>query len=201
MFTGIIEAVGTIGDIDNYGDDSRLLIDPGGLDLGDMTTGASLAVNGVCLSLVSHHEQGVAVDVSTETLRCTTLAALHSGSTVNLERPLRLSDRLGGHLVSGHVDGVGTVVGCEPAGESLCLRIQAPHELARYLAAKGSVCVDGVSLTVNTVEGAEFSVNLIPHTRSVTTLGSLGRGSQVNLEVDMIARYLERLIAGRSDWR
>lgn len=193
MFTGIVEAVGRISDRDHHGEDARLWIDTGTLDLADMPIGASLAVNGVCLSLVTREDQTVAVDVSAETLRCTTLGNLHTDSRVNLEGALRLNERLGGHLVSGHVDGVGTVISAEPAGESLVVRVQAPHELARYLAAKGSVCLDGVSLTVNTVEGGEFSINLIPHTREVTTLGQLQRGSQVNLEVDLIARYLERL--------
>lgn len=167
------------------------------LDLGDMTIGESLSVSGVCLSVVSKGSDTVAVDVSAETLRCTTLGSLHRDSPVNLERAMQVGDRFGGHLVSGHVDGVGTVVSRESVGESLVLRIQAPRELGRYLAAKGSVCVDGVSLTVNTVEGAEFSVNLIPHTQAVTTLDQLERGSRVNIEVDMIARYLERLLADR----
>jgi len=193
MFTGIVEAVGRISDLDHHGEDARLWIDTATLDLADMPIGASLAVNGVCLSLVTREEQIVAVDVSAETLRCTTLGNLHTNSRVNLEGALRLNERLGGHLVSGHVDGVGTVIHAEPSGESLAVRIQAPHELARYLAAKGSVCIDGVSLTVNTVEAAEFGINLIPHTREVTTLGQLQRGSQVNIEVDLIARYLERL--------
>lgn len=193
MFTGIIEAVGRISDLDHHGEDARLWIDTGTLDLADMPIGASLAVNGVCLSLVAQEDQTVAVDVSAETLRCTTLGNLHTNSRVNLEGALRLNERLGGHLVSGHVDGVGTVISAESSGESLVVRVQAPHELARYLAAKGSVCIDGVSLTVNTVEAAEFGINLIPHTREVTTLGQLQRGSQVNLEVDLIARYLERL--------
>lgn len=197
MFTGIVEAVGSIAGIDNRGDDARLIIDTDRLDPADMAIGDSLAVSGVCLSLISKSSHQVEVDVSAETLRCTTLGELHAGSQVNLERALQLSDRLGGHLVSGHVDGVGTVVSCDPAGESLCVSIQAPPELSRYIAAKGSICVDGVSLTVNSVAGGEFSVNLIPHTRTVTTLGALERGRTVNLEVDMIARYLERLIGDR----
>lgn len=193
MFTGIVEAVGRISDRDLHGEDARLSIDTGMFDLTDMPIGASLAVNGVCLSLVTRADRVVTVDVSAETLRCTTLGNLHTNSRVNLEGALRLNERLGGHLVSGHVDGVGTVINAEPTGESLVVQVQAPHELACYLAAKGSICMNGVSLTINTVEGAEFSVNLIPHTREVTTLGELQRGSQVNLEVDLIARYIERL--------
>jgi len=197
MFTGIVEAIGRISDIADRGDDARLLIDTGKLDIADIAEGDSLAVSGVCLSAISKTGQAVSVDVSAETLRCTKLRELLPGSEVNLERALQLSDRLGGHLVSGHVDGVGTVVSRELAGESLRLNIQAPPELSRYIAAKGSICVDGVSLTINTVEGAEFSINLIPHTLAVTTLDALERGSPVNLEVDMIARYLERLVGER----
>jgi len=194
MFTGIVEGIGTLTDIDNRHTDSRLLIDGGDVDFGDMEIGDSLAVNGVCLSLVNNSGREVAVDVSAETLRCTTLGNLHAGSRLNLEKALRLGDRLGGHLVSGHVDGVGTVVSADVSGESLRLQVQAPQELSRYLAVKGSICINGVSLTINSVEGAEFGVNLIPHTRQVTTLGSLERGDMVNLEVDMIARYLEQLM-------
>lgn len=197
MFTGIVESVGLIATLESHGNDARLTIDVSDLDLGDMAIGDSLSVSGVCLSLVSKDSNSVVVDVSAETLRCTTLGSLHRGSPVNLERAMQVGDRFGGHIVSGHVDGVSTVVSREPAGESLILRIQAPRELGRYLAIKGSVCVDGVSLTVNTVEGAEFSVNLIPHTQAVTTLDQLQRGSSVNIEVDMIARYLERLLADR----
>lgn len=195
MFTGIIETVGVIDAIRHGDQDRRVTIGVADLDLSDMTVGDSLAVSGVCLSLVSKSDAEVDVDISVATLRCTTLGELREGSRVNLERPLQLSDRLGGHLVSGHVDGVGTVTGLQREGESLQMQIQAPRDLARYLCSKGSICVDGVSLTVNMVEGSEFSVNLIPHTRAVTTLSALQRGDRVNLEVDMIARYLERLLA------
>lgn len=194
MFTGIIEAVGRLRRIEHHGDDAGLEIDVADLELEDMVLGDSLAVSGVCLSLTGKSGRSVTVDVSAETLRCTTLGNLRVDGRVNLERAMRLGDRLGGHMVSGHVDGIGTVVSRETAGESLCLRIQAPREMSRYLAVKGSVCIDGVSLTVNAVAGAEFSVNLIPHTRSVTTLDALERGDSVNLEADMIARYLERLL-------
>lgn len=194
MFTGIVESVGVIKAIRREEHELRMTIDTAGLDISDMAIGDSLAISGVCLSLTGRTGREVEVDVSAETLRCTTLATLREGGRVNLERALRLSDRLGGHLVSGHVDGVGTVAGIQPEGESLRLQIQAPHELARYLCSKGSVCVDGVSLTINAVEGSEFTLNLIPHTRAVTTLDSLQRGDRVNLEIDMIARYLERLL-------
>jgi riboflavin synthase len=199
MFTGIIEAVGVIDSISHGDQDRRMTIGIAELDLTDMKTGDSLAVSGVCLSLVNKRDEEVDVDISAETLRCTTLGNLREGSRVNLEKSLRLSDRLGGHLVSGHVDGVGTVAGMYPEGESMQMQIQAPRDLARYLCSKGSICVDGVSLTINIVEGSEFTINLIPHTRTVTTLGALQRGDRVNLEVDMIARYLERLhmVTGR----
>lgn len=197
MFTGIVESIGRIVELNSRAEDARLVIDTADLELADMALGDSLAVSGVCLSLVKKHDRSVAVDVSAETLRCTTLGNLHRDSRVNLERALQLGERLGGHLVSGHVDGVGTVVSRDQVGESLQLHIQAPRALARYIAVKGSICVDGVSLTVNTVSGAEFSVNLIQHTQAVTTLGELERGASVNLEVDMIARYLERLIGER----
>ncbi|MCS3902304.1 riboflavin synthase [Methylohalomonas lacus] len=197
MFTGIVESIGRIIELDSRAEDARLIIDTADLELADMALGDSLAVSGVCLSLVEKHDRSVVVDVSAETLRCTTLRDLHRDSRVNLERALQLGERLGGHLVSGHVDGVGTVVSRDPVGESLQLQIQAPRALARYIAVKGSICVDGVSLTVNTVSGAEFSVNLIQHTQAVTTLGALERGASVNLEADMIARYLERLLGER----
>lgn len=197
MFTGIVEALGSIAEIDKQDDGARMVINTATLDIADMAIGDSLAVSGVCLSVLSKTIDSVSVDVSAETLRCTKLGELRTGSQVNLERALRLSDRLGGHLISGHVDGVGTVASREIEGESICLGIQAPAELGRYIATKGSVCVDGVSLTINSVEGAEFCVNLIPHTQTVTTLGSLERGSVVNIEVDLIARYLERLLGDR----
>ncbi len=197
MFTGIIETIGTIAGIDRQEDDQTMIIEVAGLDLADMAIGASLAVQGVCLSVISKQAGMVTVDVSAETLRCTTLAHLRPGNPVNLEQALRFGDRLDGHLVSGHVDGIGVVTGREILGESLVLRIQAPRDLSRYLCRKGSISVDGVSLTTNTVAGAEFDVNLIPHTRAVTTLGALERGSEVNLEVDMLARYLERQLEGR----
>ncbi|MEX2517217.1 MAG: riboflavin synthase [Gammaproteobacteria bacterium] len=198
MFTGIVSAVGSVSAIEQHTEDRRLQLHVGELSLDDIPVGASLAVEGVCLSLVSRNGQTVAMDVSAETLRCTTLGGLQPGSRVNLEAALRLNDRLGGHLVSGHVDGAGEVVAIQAEGESMRLDVRAPDALARYICAKGSICINGVSLTVNHVDAALFSVNLVPHTWSVTTLAQLEVGHHVNLEIDMIARYLERLLGDRS---
>lgn len=191
MFTGIIQAQGHIKSISEHDGDARLLINTGNLDLADVAIGDSIAVNGVCLTAVELGEDTFSADVSRETLSCT--VGLDSLRTVNLEKALRLSDRLGGHLVSGHVDGVGQVIRFEPVGESMLLMVRAPHELSRYIAIKGSITIDGVSLTVNHVDQDDFSVNLIPHTVEVTTLKQLGVGSRVNLEVDLIARYVDRM--------
>ena len=191
MFTGIIQAIGHIQEYDARGADARMVIAGGGLDLSDVVIGDSIAVNGVCLTAVALTPTSFTVDVSAETLRVTTGFA--PGSEVNLEKALRLADRLGGHLVSGHVDGLGRVHRFEPAGESHLLEIDAPVALARYIIRKGSITVNGVSLTVNAVHDARFSLNLIPHTLEMTTLKHLQTGAPVNLEVDMIARYVERL--------
>ncbi len=191
MFTGIIQAVGKIHEFEARGHDARMVIDAGGLDLSDVAVGDSIAVNGVCLTAVALTPATFTVDVSAETLRVT--EGFAPGAEVNLEKAMRPIDRLGGHIVSGHVDGTGTVARFEPAGESRLLAIDAPAELARYIAAKGSITVQGVSLTVNRVEGARFSINLIPHTLAMTTLKHLKPGSRVNLEIDMVARYVERL--------
>lgn len=191
MFTGIIQAQGHIKSISEHAGDARLLINTGNLNLADVAIGDSIAVNGVCLTAVELGEDTFSADVSRETLSCT--VGLDSLRTVNLEKALRLSDRLGGHLVSGHVDGVGQVIRFEPVGESMLLMVRAPHELSRYIAIKGSITIDGVSLTVNHVDEDDFSVNLIPHTVEVTTLKQLGVGSRVNLEVDLIARYVDRM--------
>jgi len=191
MFTGIIQSIGLIHEYDARGADARLLIRGGGLDFSDVAVGDSIAVNGVCLTAVALTADSFTVDVSAETLRCT--AGFLPGAEVNLEKALRLADRLGGHLVSGHVDGVGTVHRFVPVGESQLLEIDAPAELARYIIRKGSITVNGVSLTVNAVDGARFALNLIPHTLQMTTLKHLQAGSRINLEVDMIARYVERL--------
>lgn len=191
MFTGIIQAQGHIKSISEHDGDARLIIHTGNLDLSDVAIGDSIAVNGVCLTAVELEADSFAADVSRETLSCT--VGLDSLRGVNLEKALRLSDRLGGHLVSGHVDGVGQVIRFEAVGESMLLMVRAPHELSRYIAIKGSITIDGVSLTVNDVNNDEFSVNLIPHTVEVTTLKKLGLGSRVNLEVDLIARYVDRM--------
>lgn len=196
MFTGIIQSVGLIQRLEPRGGDVRLSIDTGKLPLDGVVLGDSIAVNGVCLTAVALTERGFAADVSRETLTLTTLGALKPGSRVNLEKALTLSTPLGGHLVSGHVDGVGTLLERHEDARSWRLRIQAPDELARYIAHKGSICVDGTSLTVNRVEGAVFELNIVPHTIQETIIGDYRPGSRVNLEVDLIARYLERLLLG-----
>jgi riboflavin synthase len=184
MFTGIVQAVGKIVRLEPFE------VDCGALDLSDVAVGDSICVQGACLTVTAITPRGFTADVSSETLRVT--AGLERPGPVNLEKSLAIGDRLGGHLVAGHVDGVGEVT--RFAGG--VLEVRAPQELARYFARKGSICVDGVSLTVNRVEGALFEVFLIPHTLEVTTLGRLERGSRVNLEVDVIARYVERLMSG-----
>lgn len=196
MFTGIIQAVGRIAAIEQKGGDARVRVDAGGLDMAEVNTGDSIAVSGVCLTAVEHSVSDFVADVSGETLSRTTLGRLRPGDPVNLEKALTLGTPLGGHLVSGHVDGVGKVVSREPEGRSVRFRFEAPAALARYIAEKGSICVDGVSLTVNAVSGAQFTVNIVPHTLARTTLDNLRPGSEVNLEVDLLARYLERLMLG-----
>lgn len=193
MFTGIVAAVGTIRTATPNGAGLRLVLDVGGLDMTDVQLGDSIAVNGVCLTVIEFTPDSFTVDVSHETLSCT--IGLDGHGEVNLEKALRLADRLGGHLVSGHVDGVGDVVQFAPVGDCVLLTIRAPSKLARYIAPKGSITVNGVSLTVNKVAGDEFSINLIPHTLDVTALKRLAPGVKVNLEVDMLARYAERLLA------
>ena len=196
MFTGIIEAVGKIASLEVRGGDARLCLHTGALDMADVRHGDSIAVNGVCLTVVELKPSNFCADVSRETLACTTLGALRPGDAVNLEKALLASSRLGGHLVSGHVDGIGVVQELESQARSIRLRVQVPAELARYIAAKGSVCMDGVSLTVNRIDGTHFDVNIVPHTAQATTLGAYSAGRRVNLEVDLIARYLERLVLG-----
>lgn len=191
MFTGIIQAVGQIERVEPVGGDVRLTISTGVLDMADVAQGDSIAVNGVCLTVVEHDAQAFQVHVSAETLRCT--AGLDAVGAVNLEKALRLADRLGGHLVSGHVDGIGEVTRFDAVGDCMLLAIRAPHALARYIAVKGSITINGVSLTVNTVAQDEFTINLIPHTLQVTTLKQLNAGAKVNLEVDLIARYVDRM--------
>src|SRR5690348_10837556 len=198
MFTGIIQSTGTIARSEARGGDVRLTIAATALDFSDLAIGDSISVSGVCLTAVALDEHAFAADVSNETLALTTLGALRGGDAVNLEKALRLSDRLGGHLVSGHVDGVGRIASIEPDARSQRWQIEAPTELARYIAAKGSICMDGVSLTVNAVEGSRFEVNLIQHTIDVTTFSNRKAGDRVNLEVDIMARYQERLLQERA---
>jgi riboflavin synthase len=198
MFTGIAQATGRIEAVAPHGDHLRMRIDAGALDLADVREGDSIAVSGCCLTVVDVAPPHLAVDVSQETLRCT--SGFDATRRVNLEKALRLSDRLGGHLVTGHIDGVGRVVAHRRAadGEGVDMEVEVPRHLARYVARKGSIALDGVSLTTNAVEAARFTVHLIPHTLAATTLGALAPGAAVNLEVDIVARYVERL---RSDAR
>ncbi len=196
MFSGIIAALGRITELTPRNDGTstvRLSIEAGQLDLTDIALGDSIACNGVCLTVVACDKNTFCVDVSPETLSCT--IGLNAPGPVNLEKALRLSDRLGGHLVSGHVDGVGDVLRFDPVGDNRLLEIRAPEALAKFIAQKGSVTVNGVSLTTNAVDGAVFSINLIPHTLDATTLGQLAAGHRVNLEIDLIARYCERLLS------
>ena len=195
MFTGIIQTVGRVVRLEPRGGDVRLAVDTAGLDLADVQPGDSIAVSGVCLTAVALEPHGFAADVSNETLSLTTLGKLKSGDPVNLEKALRLADRLGGHLVSGHVDGLGKVVAITPDGRSQRWTFELPAALARYIAAKGSVCIDGTSLTVNAVAGSRFGVNLIPHTVEHTAFHARRVGDAVNIEVDVIARYVERLLS------
>lgn len=197
MFTGIVQAVGTIRRIEASGGDLRLFVDASAV-AAESAVGDSLCVSGVCLTVVAREGGIHAFDVSVETLALTTLGALHVGDAVNLEPALRLSDRLGGHLVSGHVDGVGRVVAIAPDARSQRWTFEVPAALSRYIAAKGSICVDGVSLTVNDVGANRFGVNLIPHTVEATTFHGKRAGDAVNVEVDLIARYVERLRAGET---
>ena len=193
MFTGIVQAMGAIVRVEARGGDTRLVIDTRALDTSDVAIGDSICVSGVCLTAVAIDAAGFAADVSAETLSCTVFATLKSGDCVNLEKSLRLADRLGGHLVSGHVDGVGRVAAIEPDARSQRWSFEVPAELSRYIATKGSICIDGVSLTVNEVDANRFGVNLIPHTIGATTFQYKRVGDSVNIEVDLIARYVERL--------
>jgi riboflavin synthase len=196
MFTGIIEAIGEVIAQQPRGGDVRLAVRTGKLDLADVALGDSIAVNGVCLTVVELPGDGFVADVSRETLSLTSLGQLRPGSRCNLEKALTLSTRLGGHLVSGHVDGLGTVRERHDDARSVRFTIEAPASLARYIAHKGSITVDGTSLTVNAVDGALFELNIVPHTLRETIMGDYAAGRQVNLEVDLVARYLERLLLG-----
>ena len=201
MFTGIVQSVGRIARLEPRGGDVRLHVDTAGLDLSDVQLGDSIAVSGVCLTAVTLEARGFAADVSNETLSLTTLGKHKAGDPVNLEKALRLADRLGGHLVSGHVDGVGKVIAVTPDGRSLRWTFEVPTQLARYIASKGSICIDGTSLTVNEVSGNRFGVNLIPHTVEHTAFHARRPGDAVNIEVDVVARYVERLIGGGAESR
>lgn len=192
MFTGIITDLGRVRDVRKDGD-TRIEIDTA-YDMAVVPIGASIACSGVCLTVIDKGPGWFAVSASIETLSRTTLGEWRPGTPVNLERALKLGDELGGHLVSGHVDGVGRVAAIAPEGASRRFVFEAPAQLARFIASKGSVAVDGISLTVNEVDGARFGVNIIPHTLSVTTLGEAGEGDRVNLEIDLLARYVARLI-------
>ncbi len=198
MFTGIIQAIGHIARIEPRGGDVRLHIATGSLDLSDVAPGDSIAVSGVCLTALEPSAHAFIADVSNETLGLTTLGDAVEGDAVNLEKALRLADRLGGHLVTGHVDGLAEVIAVETDARSQRWCFRVPSGLARYVARKGSVCIDGVSLTVNAVDGDEFEVNLIPHTQQVTTFSRRSAGDAVNIEVDLMARYAERLFAQES---
>ena len=196
MFTGIIQAIGTLRDIQPKGGDLRLTLATGKLDMSDVALGDSIAVNGVCLTAVLFDQQSFSADVSRETLSLTSLGNLARGSKVNLEKALTLQTRLGGHLVSGHVDGLGEVINRHDDARSVRFSIHAPDHLAKYIAMKGSICIDGTSLTVNKVDGSTFELNIVPHTLQETIMADYRSGTRVNLEVDVIARYLERLLLG-----
>lgn len=194
MFSGIVETIGEITAIEGRNGDQRISINAAGLDLSDVEIGHSIAINGVCLTVVNVADNKFSVDVSAETLSCTTFSQLKTGSNVNLERALKLYDRIHGHLVAGHVDGVGTIKSRQLDGRSERFDIDCPSELFRYVSKKGSICIDGVSLTVNDKSATGFSVNIIPHTLQETIISGYQPGTRVNLEVDLIARYLETLI-------
>ncbi len=195
MFTGIIQATGSVENVETRNGDMRLRVALGDLSGKDFATGESIAVNGVCLTAIEPAKTHLVADVSRETLEHTTLGSLKPGDRVNLEPALAAGERLGGHLVSGHVDGVGMLIERKEDARSWRFLFEAPQALAKYIARKGSICIDGISLTVNGVDGSRFDVNIVPHTLAVTNLGSRSPGDKVNLEVDVVARYLERLLS------
>ena len=195
MFTGIIQSKGSIKEIFSSSDGARLKINTNALDLSDTNVGDSIAVDGVCLTVTELTESSFTADVSNETLTCTTFSALKQGKNVNLERSLRVNQGIDGHLVSGHVDGIGAVNSIEKDGDSVRIKIEVQGDIIKYIAKKGSICINGVSLTVNSVENNFFDVNIVPHTLSATTLGGLSLQSNVNIEIDQIARYVERLLS------
>ena len=196
MFTGIISAIGDIASLEQRGGDVRLVIRSGNLGLSDVQLGDSIACNGACLTAVELTADGFVADVSVETLSLTTIGQWQTGSRINLEKAMQATDRFGGHIVSGHVDGIGEVVSLHEDARSWRFRMRAPEELAKYIAHKGSITVDGTSLTVNVVDGCEFELNIVPHTMTHTIMGDYQVGTKVNLEVDLVARYLERLLLG-----
>ena len=194
MFTGIIQAKGSIREVSSSKEGARLKINSNELNLLDSKVGDSIAVDGVCLTATEVADNWFSVDVSNETMSCTTFSKLNQGQNVNLEKSLRLNQGIDGHLVSGHVDGVGTVNSIDKDGECIRIKIEVQSDIVKYIAKKGSICVNGVSLTINSVENNIFDVNIVPHTFSVTTLGELKLNSNVNLEIDQVARYVERLL-------
>ena len=196
MFSGIVEDIGAVGALEGKDKGVLLKIEVRRIDAGELVLGESVAVNGVCLTVVSAEDGGFSVDASHETLSRTNLSGLRAGSGVNLERSLRVGDRMGGHIVTGHVDGVGTVQSITPVGESRVFSFSIPAALAKYVVEKGSVAVDGVSLTVNSVKGTEFSVNIIPYTLRETTFSEFRRGREVNIECDIIGKYVEKMLSG-----
>ena len=194
MFTGIIEAVGAVKRLEPIGGDLKFVIDSGGLDMSDVDIGDSIAVNGVCLTVIAFDSTSFSVDVSTETIALTSLKDLKAGSAVNLEKAMLPTTRMGGHLVSGHVDGLGTVVSLSVDARSIRLEIEVPAGLKKYIAVKGSICIDGTSLTVNSVDDVIIGLNIVPHTQQRTIIQHYFKGTRVNLEVDLVARYLETLL-------
>ena len=193
MFTGIIQALGSIQEIQSSSEGAQLKINANTLNLKDTCVGDSIAVNGVCLTVTNLSENFFSTDVSNETIACTPFSELRKGQNVNLEKSLRINQGIDGHLVSGHVDGVGKVSSVDNDGESIRIKIEAQTDVVKYIAKKGSICINGVSLTVNDIDGSIFDVNIVPHTISATTLGELTQNSIVNLEIDLIARYVERI--------
>jgi riboflavin synthase len=198
MFTGIIEAIGKVESFQQSKNDWKLAVDIGKLDLSDVVIGDSIAVNGCCLTVIELSQRSFVADVSQETMQCTTFGKLCVGSKVNLEKAMRADSRFGGHIVSGHVDGVGKIVNMASDGNSIKITLSAPEEIAKYIAGKGSICVDGTSLTVNEVISNQFMINIIPHTQVETIFCDYTSGRSVNLEADLIARHLERLMTGRA---
>ncbi len=199
MFTGIIEAVGAVRRLEPVGGDLRFEIDAGDLDMSDVKIGDSIAVNGVCLTVIAHDEAAFSVDVSNETIALTSLKSLQAGSAVNLEKAMLPTTRMGGHLVSGHVDGLGTVISKSGDARSIRLEIEVPAALKKYIAVKGSICIDGTSLTVNSVDDRIVGLNIVPHTQERTVIQHYARGTHVNVEVDLVARYLESLLLNMDD--